>query len=270
MFPPHFRSTVALAFATGATFLLAGCAETSSNSSRTAETSGFGTRSVAETGPGLGTGWGEERDSATRATSFVRSSGGQPHVTDRLYYNDRAGVEALLRSTPGRVENIGAMAPVPGGYESWGLRGSGVGRSYRINGDRVVVGEHGGRYEVVVRNDSGRRMEAVLSVDGLDVMTGRAASWKNRGYIIAPHTTVRVDGFRTSGDSVAAFRFSSVASSYASLKHGDTRNVGVIGLALFTERQSAPAGGWAEPPPGYPGATYDNERRRHADPFPAR
>ena len=37
-------------------------------------------------------------------------------------------------------------------------------------------------------------------------------------------------------DAVAAFEFSGVGASYANLRHGDTRNVGVIGLAVFTER----------------------------------
>jgi len=40
--------------------------------------------------------------------------------------------------------------------------------------------------------------------------------------------------------------FSSVSDSYANLKHGDTRNVGVIGLAVFPERGVDP---WEGTPP---------------------
>ena len=61
-------------------------------------------------------------------------------------------------------------------------------------------------------------------------------STKKRGYIIDPGKTLEVKGWRTSQDSVASFRFSGVGASYANLKHGNTRNVGVVGLAVFTEK----------------------------------
>jgi hypothetical protein len=95
-------------------------------------------------------------------------------------------------------------------------------------------------------------------VDGLDVMDGRSASFSKRGYIVHGGDTLSVDGFRTSSDTVAAFRFSRVSRSYAALKHGDTRNVGVIGVAVFTEREPEvwrrrganpfPNARWAAPP----------------------
>ena len=61
--------------------------------------------------------------------------------------------------------------------------------------------------------------------------------------------------------SVAAFEFGSVASSYASRKHGDTRNVGLIGVAAFPEKTSG-ARRWAEPPDD------DWDRRHRAEAFP--
>ena len=59
---------------------------------------------------------------------------------------------------------------------------------------------------------------------------------RKRGYIIAPGETLEIHGWRTGPVSVARFRFSSVAGSYANLRHGDHRNVGVIGLAVFDEK----------------------------------
>jgi hypothetical protein len=57
-----------------------------------------------------------------------------------------------------------------------------------------------------------------------------------------------VEGFRQSTQAVAAFRFSPVRESYAAEKYHNTRNVGVIGIALFNEAGSNP---WTErsPPP---------------------
>jgi hypothetical protein len=68
-----------------------------------------------------------------------------------------------------------------------------------IVGDRwFVVGEEGRRYSIVVRNRSDFRLEIVLSVDGLDVIDGRPASFRKRGYIVNPHRKLVVEGFRQS------------------------------------------------------------------------
>ena len=67
-------------------------------------------------------------------------------------------------------------------------------------------------------------------------MDGKTASFSKRGYLVDPGATLEIEGFRTSSDSVAAFKFSSVSNSYANMRHGDTRNVGVIGIAVFTRK----------------------------------
>jgi len=84
-------------------------------------------------------------------------------------------------------------------------------------------------------NGTGRRFEAVATVDGLDVISGRRGSYENRGYLLDPWATLEIDGFRQSEDEVAAFRFSKVDESYAA-QQGQARNVGVIGVAFFAER----------------------------------
>jgi hypothetical protein len=107
--------------------------------------------------------------------------------------------------------------------------------TYRDRGRFYVLGEPGQRYSVRVTNPTGRRIEAVVSIDGLDVIDGEDADYVHkRGYIVAPHDTLVVDGFRTSTPEVASFRFSSVAASYAGRK-GKARNVGVVGVAIFEE-----------------------------------
>jgi hypothetical protein len=54
--------------------------------------------------------------------------------------------------------------------------------------------------------------------------------------VVPPYGETRIEGFRTSQDDVATFRFSSVADSYAG-KKGKARNVGVIAVAIFEEQQ---------------------------------
>ena len=128
-----------------------------------------------------------------------------------------------------------------------------------IVGDRwFVVGEEGRRYSIVVRNKSDWRLEVVLSVDGLDVLDGRKASLRKRGYIVAPHAQLVVEGFRQSTEAVAAFRFGPVRESYANEKYHATTNVGVIGVALFNERGTNP---WTN---------QEVQRRLKANAFPGR
>lgn len=244
----------ATALALAALVLTVGCAvEPSPRGS-------VGAERAAAVRPGLGTAFGEERRSTTRGSYFRRSSS-TPAATDKLFYNDDAGLREVL-ARAGRVERTGTLVPVRGGLVSWGVRGS---RAYLVDGERVVAGRQGARYEIVIRNETSLRLEVVVSVDGLDVLDGRAASFGKGGYILDPHATITLDGFRTGEQTVAAFRFSSVANSYSARRHGETRNVGVIGLAVFREAADPR---WAQPPPVYGDDELD--RRRRADPFPAR
>jgi hypothetical protein len=102
-------------------------------------------------------------------------------------------------------------------------------------GRRYVLGQMGQRYQVRIVNPTASRIEAVVSVDGLDAVDGRPANLNKRGYIVPAYGEVTIDGFRTSLDTVAAFRFSSVRDSYAA-RTRHARNVGVVGVAFFGER----------------------------------
>ena len=111
--------------------------------------------------------------------------------------------------------------------------------TFQHRGRTYLLGVQGQRYLLRVRNASGRRVEVVASVDGRDVIDGRPAAWDKRGYLVEAHGEVMIDGYRLSQEAVAAFRFSSVPRSYASLT-GDARDVGVIGVAIFPERAPRP------------------------------
>lgn len=106
--------------------------------------------------------------------------------------------------------------------------------------DRFYVqGNAGERYTIRVTNPTPNRVEAVVTVDGLDVIDGDAGDLRKRGYVVPPYGDVRIEGFRTSHQDVATFRFSSVNDSYAGMK-GKARNVGVIAVAIFEEHHEAP------------------------------
>ena len=185
--------------------------------------------------PGLATGWGNEKNSPISGRSFVRASS-KPAGTDAIYYNNPEGIKAMT----GRMTRVEGMQTAAGSLVEWGIKG-GIGflPTYKEGwgyGRRLVSGEKNSTYSIVVRNRSKSTLEIVASVDGLDVKDGKTASFTKRGYLVDPGKSLEIDGFRTSYDSVAQFKFSSVSNSYANLRHGDTRNVGVVGIAVFTQK----------------------------------
>jgi hypothetical protein len=134
--------------------------------------------------------------------------------------------------------------------------------TFEHRGRTYVLGEKGLRYLVRVHNGSDRRVEVVVSVDGRDVTDGRPASTDRRGYLVEPWGDATIDGYRLSQASVAAFRFGSVARSYAAAT-GDARDVGVIGVAVFPERVVV-----RPPPPPYRPYPYPYPPTPYPYPYP--
>jgi hypothetical protein len=132
--------------------------------------------------------------------------------------------------------------------------------SYPQRGETFSLGREGQRYNVRIHNRSGRRIEAVVSVDGRDVLSGQPGDFKHqRGYIVPAYGSVVIDGFRQSLDSVAAFRFTSPGDSYSS-RMGTPENVGVIGAAIFPEAPR-PAVAYPRPYRAYPESNYYRDGR---------
>ncbi len=205
--------------------------------------------------PGLATAFGEEHHSSAGVVAFERENPRKPMALATVHYNDRAGTENRY----GGQRTI-SLHPLI----RFGVEGD-EGHPYPIvwqgglfQPRYSVIGESGARYILVLTNESDSRMEFVVSVDGLDVIDGRPAAVTKGGYIVNPGRTLRIDGWRTGRDAVAAFRFSSVSDSYAERRYGDTRNVGVIGIAALNERGSHPR----------PYLERERRLRKKADPFP--
>src|SRR5512147_2191800 len=64
--------------------------------------------------------------------------------------------------------------------------------------DRFYVQGHlNERYIIRVTNPTPSRVEAVVSVDGLDVVDGESGDLRKRGYIVPAYGQVNIEGFRT-------------------------------------------------------------------------
>jgi hypothetical protein len=208
--------------------------------------------------PGLGTEWGETRYSHVNNVSFDREDWSHPAQVLSLYYNDHEGARAMARYADYREVGSAVVRDHRLGI-SVSLNDD-AGRplpAFYAGGHTYAIGEAGQRYTIVVSNETGMRIEAVASVDGLDVLDGKSADFGKRGYLVPGWGSVQIDGFRQTDDHVAAFRFGSVRDSYAA-RTGTDRNVGIIGVALFTQRGA----------PSYPWTDREIQRRKNADPFP--
>lgn len=110
---------------------------------------------------------------------------------------------------------------------------------YPYRGQAWVPGTPGHRYAVQLTNHSPQRVLVVLSVDGINAVTGQTARASQAGYVLAPYATMDVAGWRKSMADVAQFYFSDIDDSYAA-RTGRATNVGVIGIAVFDEARAMP------------------------------
>jgi hypothetical protein len=132
---------------------------------------------------------------------------------------------------------------------------------YRHRGEYWVAGRPGARYAIRARNAMGERIMAVMSVDGVNVVTGETAGVGQNGYVFGARERSDITGWRKSDSQIAAFEFAAAGNSYAS-RTGRPDDVGVIGVAMFRERMPEPL-----PPPvtPYPRRDEYGDRERRSE-----
>jgi hypothetical protein len=133
-------------------------------------------------------------------------------------------------------------------------------KQYNHNGKLFVEAKKGSEYSIEIKNDTWQRILAVCSVDGLDILNGKPAEENGNGYVINGYGSLKADGFRVSNEKVAKFLFDYKGGSYAASKEdGSERNVGVIGVRIFTEKVKP-----TPPPP----VVIREEHHHHHDHYP--
>jgi hypothetical protein len=145
----------------------------------------------------------------------------------------------------GLLAGCAAPAAAVGGLADLSIYDRSEGRSlpvYWHGGRAYVVGKPGNEYQLMLRSRQGEDVLAVLSVDGVNVITGQTASVQQSGYVLAPGRAMEVRGWRKDLSRTAAFYFTSLGDSYAA-RTARPDNVGAIGVALFRRKaqESAPA-----------------------------
>jgi hypothetical protein len=111
-------------------------------------------------------------------------------------------------------------------------------KQYHHDGKIFIEAKEGSEYSIEIKNNTWKRILAVCSVDGLDILNGKPATEDGPGYVISGFNSPKFDGFRVSDEKVAKFVFGAKGSSYAASKEdGSEKNVGVIGIRIFNEKE---------------------------------
>ncbi len=102
-------------------------------------------------------------------------------------------------------------------------------------GRHYVAGKPGNEYQLTIRNQQPGEVMTVISVDGVNAVSGESANWAQTGYVFGPNATYNIKGWRKSLQRVARFYFTELDNSYAA-RTGRPENVGVIGVAVFRKK----------------------------------
>jgi hypothetical protein len=179
---------------------------------------------------------------------------------------------ATLRTLPAALAIAGALLAGPA-HADWGwnqdtwAQGRAVNVQLRVDGcaaplylsqqgdaRRYFEAFAGRNYSVVVRNNTGARLGVLISVDGLNVVSGQRSrlSPDEQMYVLGPWETTTIRGWRTSLNDIQRFVFVDEKRSYAERTGQANGDMGWIRVVSFREQRMA----WT-PRPSY---FYNNER----------
>ena len=112
------------------------------------------------------------------------------------------------------------------------------------SGRFYLEARQGGRYAVQIANRTHERLGVVLTVDGLNAISGDrdpsasrgAARRPGRMYVLHPWDSSSINGWRTSLDHVRRFTFVDERASYAARSGKANSKMGWIEVAVYRER----------------------------------
>jgi len=105
------------------------------------------------------------------------------------------------------------------------------------SGRFYVEARRGSRYSVVLVNRTGERIAVVLTVDGLNAISGERDTGRGRMYVLEPWQRTTIQGWRTSLQDVRQFTFVDEQASYAARSGKANEKMGWIEVAAYRERR---------------------------------
>jgi hypothetical protein len=119
------------------------------------------------------------------------------------------------------------------------------------SGRFYLEAKEGARYALTLTNRTRRRLAAVVTVDGLNVITGNQETGGGRMYVLDPWETTTIRGWRTSLSEVRRFTFVDERTSYATRSGQASGKMGWIEVAVYRERRPVyPAPACCDEAPG--------------------
>ena len=105
------------------------------------------------------------------------------------------------------------------------------------SGRYYVEARKGCQYLVRLNNRSGERLGVVLTVDGLNVISGTRDHGPGRMYVLDPWRHATVQGWRTSLDEVRRFTFVDEEASYSARAGKANSKMGWIEVSVYREKR---------------------------------
>ena len=106
------------------------------------------------------------------------------------------------------------------------------------SGRYYIEARKGCRYSVALANRTGERVGVVLTVDGLNAISGERETGRGRMYVLDPWQRTSVQGWRTSLQEVRQFTFVDERASYAARSAKANEKMGWIEIAAYRERRA--------------------------------
>jgi hypothetical protein len=125
---------------------------------------------------------------------------------------------------------VGVSVEVDGGFSPLYPAPDGSDRWY-------LEAREGARYAITLANRTRERLGVVVTVDGLNAISGQPDIGPGRMYVLGPWDQTIVRGWRTSLSEVRRFTFVDEAASYASRSGKANSKMGWIEIAVYRERR---------------------------------
>jgi len=108
------------------------------------------------------------------------------------------------------------------------------------NGRTYIEARDKSNFKIRLQNTTSDRIKVILSVDGLNIISGNRATPNSEGYLINRFETITIDGWRISSQELRKFFFTTKKNSYNAKTGNDTSNIGVIGMLAYREVVNIP------------------------------
>ena len=109
--------------------------------------------------------------------------------------------------------------------------------AFDINGDKHIGVFNNEPFSILFKNNSSRRVQVRLAIDGTDIITGEKATTSPSGkmFIVGAYDSMQLDAWPETNEKGARFVFGDATSGVAAHTHGDISNKGIIAAAVFVD-----------------------------------